>query len=407
MKKTNIATTATLFCILLFESLFASDDTVDIHGFISQGYLKTTRNNFIEDSKNGTFQYNEMGINFGKEPIKNLYIGIQFFARDLGDKENDEIQIDYAYADYQVTDLFGIRAGRVKNTIGIYSDYRDMDMLRTCIILPPSVYDENLRDSQNYLQGVSVYGNIIMENLGTISYQALIGSNDISPDRTTATFLGGNLVKATTIDLDTMYSYALHYIAPKRLFQISGTAFFTSEIKFDGVTRPHSILDKTGIGPGTPVDSVLSDIEVYTASFTFTANKLIFSYEQKYLKVKKMVRKILLPPKAEYISHLDRLGFYYMITYSLNDYINIGTYYDVYYRDRKDRNGRNPILGMKDYQYWMKDWAISCKIYINSYWQFKLETHYIDGVGSLMDEYNDEGLHKYWWMHAAKISYNF
>lgn len=74
---------------------------------------------------------NEMGINFGYQPLDKLMIGIQFFARDLGGVGNDEIQGDYANASYRFKDYFGVRADRMKNTMGLYSEFRDVDMLRT------------------------------------------------------------------------------------------------------------------------------------------------------------------------------------------------------------------------------------------------------------------------------------
>ena len=124
-----------LVCLSL-STLHAGNEDVDIHGFISQGYLKTTRNNYIADSTDGTFQFNEMGLNFTTRPMDKLIIGAQFFARDFGSVGNDQIQIDYALADYRFTDYFGVRAGKLKNPMGLYSEYRDIDMLRTCIILP-------------------------------------------------------------------------------------------------------------------------------------------------------------------------------------------------------------------------------------------------------------------------------
>ena len=33
--------------------------TIDIHGFISQGFLKSDRNNFYAKTEDGTFRFNE------------------------------------------------------------------------------------------------------------------------------------------------------------------------------------------------------------------------------------------------------------------------------------------------------------------------------------------------------------
>ena len=92
----------------------ASSD-VDIHGFISQGYLKSENNTlWFTDTEDGTFQFNEMGINFMTNVSDGLQLGMQFFARDLGELGNDEIVVDWAYADYFYRKWLGIRAGKIK-----------------------------------------------------------------------------------------------------------------------------------------------------------------------------------------------------------------------------------------------------------------------------------------------------
>ncbi len=74
-----------LILILFFtHPAFASDDygEVDIHGFISQGYMKSSDYNFyLAETEDGTFQFNEMGINFSTELTDSLRLGMQFFAK--------------------------------------------------------------------------------------------------------------------------------------------------------------------------------------------------------------------------------------------------------------------------------------------------------------------------------------
>ena len=50
---------------ILFQLNPAQAQEVDIHGFISQGYLKSTGNNFLAETKRGTWEFTEVGINFG------------------------------------------------------------------------------------------------------------------------------------------------------------------------------------------------------------------------------------------------------------------------------------------------------------------------------------------------------
>ena len=120
---------------------------IDIHGYISQGYLISNRNNFLANTENGTFHFNELGINFSTELTEKIRLGIQFAARDLGDSGNDKVIIDWAYADYQWRDWLGLRLGKIKMPVGFYNKTRDIDMLRTFILLPQGIYLENYRDA--------------------------------------------------------------------------------------------------------------------------------------------------------------------------------------------------------------------------------------------------------------------
>ncbi|MGB5159306.1 hypothetical protein [Desulfobacterium sp. N47] len=70
---------------------------VSIHGFISQGFLTSGEYNYLaHNSKTGSFEYNEMGINFSKQVTDKLRIGAQIFSRDLGDVGNNKVTIDWA-----------------------------------------------------------------------------------------------------------------------------------------------------------------------------------------------------------------------------------------------------------------------------------------------------------------------
>jgi len=60
---------------------------VDVHAFVSQGYMITTESNYIAHSRRGTFEFTEVGINFTKNISDDLRVGMQLFSRDLPDVE--------------------------------------------------------------------------------------------------------------------------------------------------------------------------------------------------------------------------------------------------------------------------------------------------------------------------------
>ncbi len=182
----------TIFQVLIFASMnihtIEADELGDvkIHGFVSQGYLKSDHNNYLADTEEGTFQFNETGINFSTNLTDKLRMGMQLFARDQGNINNDEVVLDWAYADYHWNDWLGLRAGKMKGPLGLYNEYRDTDLLRTCILLPPGVYSENDRDSVVSVKGIGLYGYIRLNFIGSLSYLLQYGTSDLDPDGGTA-----------------------------------------------------------------------------------------------------------------------------------------------------------------------------------------------------------------------------
>ncbi len=87
-------------------------------------------------------------------------MGIQFFARDFGDQGNNDVIIDWAFADYTWRDYLGFRFGKFKTVQGLYGQGRDIDILRPTVLLPQSVYNENMRDFIVGVEGAGLYGNI-------------------------------------------------------------------------------------------------------------------------------------------------------------------------------------------------------------------------------------------------------
>ncbi|MFZ5562533.1 MAG: hypothetical protein ACOZBW_00660, partial [Thermodesulfobacteriota bacterium] len=116
-------------------------DDIKVHGFISQGYLYSTKDMafLVDDSYDGSFEFNEMAINFSAAPTDDLSVGLQLAAFDLGKIGNDEVQVDWAFGDYSFRDYLGFQAGIMKIPFGLYNDVRKIDMVRTSILLPNSV----------------------------------------------------------------------------------------------------------------------------------------------------------------------------------------------------------------------------------------------------------------------------
>src|ERR1041384_1788501 len=121
--------------------------TVEMHGFVSQGAIKTTGNNYlVANSKRGSVEFAEIGANFSGQLTDRLRVGFQLFASKLGSNGTFNVKADWFNLDYRWRDWLGLRAGRVKLPFGLYNDTSDIDAARVPVLLPQSMYSVTSRD---------------------------------------------------------------------------------------------------------------------------------------------------------------------------------------------------------------------------------------------------------------------
>ena len=167
----------------------ADDMGFQIHGFASQGYVMTDGAAYEggwygrDTNEAGTFEFNEFGLNVVATPIERLRIGAQFIAYDLGKYGNDELQIDWAFGEYQipVTESIDVSvvAGRFKTGHAFYNDYRDLDMTRASVFLPRSVYSASFRDFFLAANGAQVNSNLDAGGFGSFTVSGFVGTQNI------------------------------------------------------------------------------------------------------------------------------------------------------------------------------------------------------------------------------------
>ncbi len=153
------------------------DRNVVLHGFFSQGFVYTHTNNWLTlNSNQGSGAMTDFGFNLSTNVTDRLRIGAQLYDRNLGQLGQYHPSLDWAVADYRFASWFGVRAGKVKTTLGLYTDTQDLDFLRTFALLPQSVYPTDLRDATIAHLGGDIYGNVSLRHrLGDLSYTAYAG----------------------------------------------------------------------------------------------------------------------------------------------------------------------------------------------------------------------------------------
>jgi hypothetical protein len=398
MKKGLFYITAILFVVGLSNpaAVMGTDlfDDIQIHGFLSQGFIYSDEYNYITyNSTDGSFEYSEMGINFGKQMTDKLRVGIQFFSRDLGDAANHKITVDWAYGDYRFRDWLGIRAGRIKIPFALYNEIRDVDLLRTNIIMPQGIYNDLLRDNNIALNGAGLYGNVDLKGGGGIAYQILVGS--VNPDNESGfkkwadnLVLGaGELVGQ--VRMDTGYCGALRWDTP-----------------LPGLRLGFSQLQQTGkssfdFGLPTLVENVTEVVDtVYSAEFTW--NDLVLATEYQIVDFDRDTSGVTNKWTSE--------AYYISASYRFTDLFSLGTSYSVYYPDKDDKDGDNYVaISRPDHKGWIKDLALSLRFDFSDYWIFKLEGHKVNGTANVLeiDNPGSNYAEEDWYYCAAKVTFSF
>ena len=191
MKTPSIAA-LTLTCALAFGSVATASVTIDstdiqIGGFLSQGYLYSTNNNFPTVDKGGTWDFREMAFNVSDTIGAHLRVGAQGFAEAYGPYGGDTVLLDWAIADYNVNPAFGIRLGRVKMPKSLYSDAQDLDSVRPFVFLPNALYSPVLRDFSASFDGGMIYGSLAAGS-GSVDYKLYYGHITMGPQQGVADF---------------------------------------------------------------------------------------------------------------------------------------------------------------------------------------------------------------------------
>jgi len=394
------------------EECAASDLTIDseqvqIHGFISQGYLKSDHNNYYADTRKGTFKFNELGINFTSDVTDRLRMGMQFFARQFGDLGKNKVTLDWAFADFYWSSWLGIRAGNLKIPHGLYNKQRDIDILRANIFLPNSVYSEQWRESVTLMEGIGIYGTISIRHMGKFVYQIQEGIGQIDGE--------GGLVKTFRdffpveidqyeIDPPQIHSASLEWYSLGNKLRI-GLSLNNFDLNGKAVMRLSNF-------PSNLSSHFESDAKAFSVSVEYTLANIILMAEYSEIEYSRLIKLDGLSTTFD-LGKEKSVGYYAGLSYRFNEQLQIGSYYSAYFPAKVNRD-EGPLFSEPyplHYDY-LKDFELCVRFDINEHWALKIEGHVMNGTASLyrMDNLNPDGsdaAKKYWNLYATKLTFYF
>ncbi|MEO8979843.1 MAG: hypothetical protein ABI548_09730 [Polyangiaceae bacterium] len=378
---------------------------VEVHGFVSQGFLKTTENNYLAASKRGSFEFSEVALNFSKNLTDRMRVGMQLFTHDLGPLGNYRTRFDWFYLDYRFWDWLGVRAGRTKLPFGLYNESSDIDAARVPILLPQSMYPVSNRDYLLAQTGAELYGTVPLGAAGALEYRLYGGTVFFdTADATTALtnvtvpfILGGRLMWQTPLD-----GLQLGGSVQKLRIEAEVPAAQVAQLQISGAL-PAAF---TGALP-IRVPALLG-----VASAEYSAHDLLVAAEYSRWRV-----SIESPVPAFATEATTSERFYLMSSYHVRPWFSPGLYYSVLFPDVSDRPGlRAPVgqpaaappAGRAAYQH---DLAVTLRFDVNPYWIVKLEGHRMHGTAGLTSSLNDNAslssLTKDWGVFLVKTTAYF
>jgi hypothetical protein len=348
---------------------------LQIHGFVSQGFLLTTDNNYLAESERGSFEFTEVGLNFTQPLSDELRVGIQLFARDLGRLGNYSVKADWFYIDYRFATWLGLRAGRVKLPFGLYNEVNDVDQARVPILLPQSVYPVGNRDFLLAQTGVELYGYVPLGPGGAVDYRLYGGTIFAEADLPAGSpyelvslnipyVLGGRLMWETPLP-------GLRAGASMQLLRLD------AELAFDPMA--FAPLVAAGELPADFDGRVSSEIPalLWVGSIEYAFGDLLLALEYSRWHTEANSSAPELFPESDRTN--ERL--YGMAAYRIHPWLQPGLYYSLYFPDAEQRSDTRA-----DSQH---DVAVTVRFDITSHWLVKLEAHYMRGTAALTPRLND------------------
>ena len=373
------------------EDRFKLPKSMQIHGFLSQGFLHTSDNDlFGHSDDNISVDFRELGLNGSWRVIPELQLALQIVWRNAGQTDKSDLRVDYGVVDYNYysseSTSLGIKAGRVPTPLGLYNDTRDVSSTRPSILLPQSIYfdrNRNLALSADggylYAEHQSDYGDVYF-TIGIIHPR----TDDPSFKHSIARDFSGEMVG------DTSWVTRLNYEWNQGQIRMAVTyADFNAD--YDPKSGTVNLL------PGK-----------------FRLNPLIFSAqynaEKWSLTAEYSLRRVRLNDFGPFIPNLDFTGesFYVQGSYSFTPYLQGLLRYDQLIWDKTDRNGKKYAKRFKvpAHSRFAKDWTVGVRLTVIPSLLISAEYHRINGTGWLSSLENKETT-QYWDLYTLMVSYDF
>jgi hypothetical protein len=345
---------------LFAQSVKIGSKEVQVHGSFQQGFIFTDKNNFLTmDTTSGSGEMTDGAVNLSSSVTKKLRVGAQLYARNIGQLGNGSPQIDWAFADYKFNNSLGVRGGKIKTVLGLFTDTQDTEFLYTWALLPQGTYPLDLRSVTIAHIGADVYGTRKLGKAGSVAYTAYAGK--IQDDTK-----GG-------------YRYGV---------EDSGMAFKTGISSKGGGFDTRWTTPVPGLMTGYSYNQSSSKLVLFFGLYALDLKLDVHPERRQALYADYQVSRLRLSgelrresaagsfapagviPKFETQSDM----WFATASYRLSEKLEVGSYHSRFVYDNKLE------ASLRDNHIY--DTAMTARVDLNQHWHVKVEGHFMDGNGS-------------------------
>lgn len=348
-----------------------------LHGFATQGYVVSEGNNFFGDSTHGSHDYYEIGLNGAVKINPDLLLSAQAYVREAGATDDERVRLDFGLVDYRFlhgTEAnAGMRLGRVKNPLGFFNDTRDTVFTRPGIVMPMSVYQDN-QGQRSILfssDGLQAYGDLLR------------GEHELSLTATAA--LNRDLTEneeRLIVDLGTTpFNLRFEEFWNVRLLDEAYGGRWRFALSHAQGRLLLAAQDASGIAGDFFVNIEVLSAAYNAADYTLRAEYALAGNDNL----------LTVNGTPAFVQKIKADGAYVQADYRFTPRWSAMVRYDVFFRDRNDRDGRafaaaNP--GAERHSRFAHDYAVGLAWKPDAHWGVWAEYHYVHGTATVQAQDN-------------------
>lgn len=358
-------------CALCLPGAPSADERIQVHGFVSQGAAHTDANEVGGNSQDGLgLDMRELGVNVSYRPNGDWLFSGQALARWAGNTDDGGLRLDYAFADRTLASSeasrVGLQVGKVKNPYGLYNMTRDVAHTRPGILMPQSIYPDQMRDFFLAAPGISLYGSH-ESGFGNLSWQISALRPEVDEEILEHVFM----LRALPGHFAGRNSWL-----GQVLLDVGGSWHLGLSVgEMNMAYRPGAL---------PPVDELAGRHSLPTWVLSLEHNSEDWSFIAEYGQTTVRARNYSAPTddnttEAWYVQATRRFGEGWQA------YLR----YDVLYFDRHDKDGTQfasdptiVFLGIPAYSRFAKDWVLGLR-HDRGPWAFSGEFHRVEGTAWL------------------------